>query len=62
MICVQFDAGAPAVQQNRLMGIMSFGPERCGHEYQPAVFIKAFYFKFVFKTFFVLPQLNSIGI
>ncbi|XP_026332678.1 trypsin-like [Hyposmocoma kahamanoa] len=40
-----FDAGAPAVQQNRLMGIMSFGPERCGHEYQPAVFIKAFYFR-----------------
>ncbi|XP_049880232.1 trypsin-like, partial [Pectinophora gossypiella] len=40
-----FDAGAPAVQQNRLMGVMSFGPERCGHEYQPAVFIKAFYFR-----------------
>ncbi|KAJ8710067.1 hypothetical protein PYW07_009433 [Mythimna separata] len=40
-----FDAGAPAVQQNRLMGIMSFGPERCGHEYQPAVFVKAFYFR-----------------
>ncbi|KAJ2941374.1 hypothetical protein O0L34_g3577 [Tuta absoluta] len=40
-----FDAGAPAVQQNRLMGIMSFGPERCGHEFQPAVFIKAFYFR-----------------
>ncbi|XP_072948296.1 trypsin-4-like [Epargyreus clarus] len=40
-----FDAGAPAVQQNRLMGIMSFGPERCGHEFQPAVFVKAFYFR-----------------
>ncbi|XP_037297747.1 trypsin [Manduca sexta] len=45
-----FDAGAPAVQQNRLMGIMSFGPERCGHEYQPAVFIKAFYFRDFVKT------------
>ncbi|KAJ0171522.1 hypothetical protein K1T71_013072 [Dendrolimus kikuchii] len=40
-----FDAGAPAVQQNRLMGIMSFGPEKCGHDFQPAVFIKAFYFR-----------------
>ncbi|CAG5054994.1 unnamed protein product [Parnassius apollo] len=40
-----FDAGAPAVQRNQLMGIMSFGPERCGHSYQPAVFIKAFYFR-----------------
>ncbi|CAH0717888.1 unnamed protein product, partial [Brenthis ino] len=40
-----FDAGAPAVQHNRLMGVMSFGPERCGHEFQPAVFIKAFYFR-----------------
>ncbi|XP_038218615.1 trypsin-1-like [Zerene cesonia] len=40
-----FDAGAPAVQHNRLLGVMSFGPERCGHEYQPAVFIKAFYFR-----------------
>ncbi|XP_034826583.1 uncharacterized protein [Maniola hyperantus] len=40
-----FDAGAPAVQHNRLMGVMSFGPERCGHEYQPAVFTKAFYFR-----------------
>ncbi|CAD0205125.1 unnamed protein product [Chrysodeixis includens] len=45
-----FDAGAPAVQQNRLMGIMSFGPERCGHEYQPAVFVKAFYFRDFVKT------------
>ncbi|CAG9792749.1 unnamed protein product [Diatraea saccharalis] len=46
-----FDAGAPAVQQNRLMGIMSFGPERCGHEFQPAVFVKAFYFRdFVKQT------------
>ncbi|KAL4716419.1 hypothetical protein ACJJTC_015847 [Scirpophaga incertulas] len=45
-----FDAGAPAIQQNRLMGIMSFGPERCGHEYQPAVFIKAFYFRDFVKT------------
>ncbi|WP_159188795.1 trypsin-like serine protease, partial [Klebsiella pneumoniae] len=41
-VCL-FDAGAPAVQHNQLMGIMSFGPERCGHEFQPAVFIKAFY-------------------
>ncbi|OWR46003.1 Serine protease similarity trypsin family [Danaus plexippus plexippus] len=40
-----FDAGAPATQHNKLMGVMSFGPERCGHEYQPAVFIKAFYFR-----------------
>ncbi|XP_045524969.1 trypsin-like [Pieris brassicae] len=40
-----FDAGAPAVQHNKLMGVMSFGPERCGHEYQPAVFVKAFYFR-----------------
>ncbi|XP_028040514.1 trypsin-like [Bombyx mandarina] len=40
-----FDAGAPAVQKNRLMGIMSFGPENCGDEHQPAVFIKAFYFR-----------------
>ncbi|XP_073962361.1 trypsin-6-like isoform X1 [Choristoneura fumiferana] len=39
-----FDAGAPAVQDNRLMGIMSFGPEQCGAR-QPAVFIKAFYFR-----------------
>ncbi|XP_022818570.1 trypsin-like [Spodoptera litura] len=45
-----FDAGAPAVQQNRLMGIMSFGPERCGHEFQPAVFIKAFYFRDFVKS------------
>ncbi|KAJ8710815.1 hypothetical protein PYW08_009330 [Mythimna loreyi] len=45
-----FDAGAPAVQQNRLMGIMSFGPERCGHEYQPAVFVKAFYFRDFVKS------------
>ncbi|KOB73735.1 Trypsin-related protease, partial [Operophtera brumata] len=34
-----------ACLQNRLMGIMSFGPEKCGHEFQPAVFIKAFYFR-----------------
>ncbi|XP_068625132.1 putative trypsin-6 [Battus philenor] len=40
-----FDAGAPAVQRNQLMGIMSFGPEKCGHAYQPPVFIKAFYFR-----------------
>ncbi|XP_052745011.1 uncharacterized protein LOC112050571 isoform X1 [Bicyclus anynana] len=40
-----FDAGAPAVQYNRLMGVMSFGPERCGHPTQPAVFVKAFYFR-----------------
>ncbi|CAH2231869.1 jg11056 [Pararge aegeria aegeria] len=40
-----FDAGAPAVQYNRLLGVMSFGPERCGHTTQPAVFIKAFYFR-----------------
>ncbi|XP_063387837.1 trypsin-1-like isoform X1 [Cydia fagiglandana] len=39
-----FDAGAPAVQHNALMGIMSFGPERCGGM-QPAVFIKALYFR-----------------
>ncbi|XP_059055955.1 trypsin-1-like [Achroia grisella] len=45
-----FDAGAPAVQQNRLMGIMSFGPERCGHEFQPAVFVKAFYFRDFVKS------------
>ncbi|VVC98959.1 uncharacterized protein LOC126969937 [Leptidea sinapis] len=45
-----FDAGAPAVQQNSLMGIMSFGPERCGHEFQPAVFIKAFYFRDFVRT------------
>ncbi|CAB3249764.1 unnamed protein product [Arctia plantaginis] len=45
-----FDAGAPAVQRNRLMGIMSFGPERCGHEFQPAVFIKAFYFRDFVKS------------
>ncbi|CAG9131596.1 unnamed protein product [Plutella xylostella] len=46
-----FDAGAPAVQKNQLMGIMSFGPEQCGDEYQPAVFIKAFYFRdFVKET------------
>ncbi|XP_026750660.2 trypsin 3A1-like [Galleria mellonella] len=45
-----FDAGAPAVQQNRLMGIMSFGPERCGHEFQPTVFIKAFYFRDFVKS------------
>ncbi|RVE50023.1 hypothetical protein evm_005229 [Chilo suppressalis] len=48
-VCL-FDAGAPAVQQNRLMGIMSFGPERCGHEFQPAVFVKAFYFRDFVKT------------
>ncbi|XP_013191657.2 putative trypsin-6 [Amyelois transitella] len=48
-VCL-FDAGAPAVQQNYLMGIMSFGPERCGHEYQPAVFIKAFYFRDFVKS------------
>ncbi|XP_052745016.1 hypodermin-A isoform X2 [Bicyclus anynana] len=41
----RFDAGAPAVQYNRLMGVMSFGPERCGHPTQPAVFVKAFYFR-----------------
>ncbi|CAB3249763.1 unnamed protein product [Arctia plantaginis] len=46
-----FDAGAPAVQENRLMGVMSFGPEHCGHQYQPAVFIKAFYIRdFVKET------------
>ncbi|XP_075985360.1 trypsin-1-like [Anticarsia gemmatalis] len=45
-----FDAGAPAVQQNSLVGIMSFGPERCGHEFQPAVFIKAFYFRDFVKS------------
>ncbi|XP_026728171.1 trypsin-4-like isoform X2 [Trichoplusia ni] len=45
-----FDAGAPAVQQNRLMGVMSFGPEHCGHEYQPAVFVKAFYFRDFVKS------------
>ncbi|XP_048001232.1 trypsin 3A1-like [Leguminivora glycinivorella] len=39
-----FDAGAPAVQHNALMGIMSFGPERCGGM-QPAVFIKALFFR-----------------
>ncbi|XP_063542418.1 trypsin 3A1-like isoform X2 [Cydia strobilella] len=39
-----FDAGAPAVQHNALMGIMSFGPERCGGM-QPAVFIRALYFR-----------------
>ncbi|XP_039745541.1 hypodermin-A-like isoform X2 [Pararge aegeria] len=42
---LKFDAGAPAVQYNRLLGVMSFGPERCGHTTQPAVFIKAFYFR-----------------
>lgn len=41
----QFDAGAPAIQQNMLMGVMSFGPEKCGANAQPAVFIKAFYFR-----------------
>ncbi|CAH2057278.1 unnamed protein product, partial [Iphiclides podalirius] len=45
-----FDAGAPAVQRNQLMGIMSFGPEKCGHTFQPAVFIKAFYFRDFVKT------------
>ncbi|XP_041973590.1 trypsin-7-like isoform X2 [Aricia agestis] len=46
-----FDAGAPAVQQNRLMGVMSFGPKRCGDEIQPPVFIKAYYFRdFVART------------
>ncbi|XP_013182809.1 PREDICTED: trypsin-like isoform X2 [Papilio xuthus] len=40
-----FDAGAPAIQRNQLMGIMSFGPEKCGHPHQPSVFVKAFYFK-----------------
>ncbi|CAK1591193.1 unnamed protein product [Parnassius mnemosyne] len=45
-----FDAGAPAVQRNQLMGIMSFGPERCGDAYQPAVFIKAFYFRDFVKS------------
>ncbi|XP_075985483.1 uncharacterized protein LOC142982716 [Anticarsia gemmatalis] len=45
-----FDAGAPAVQRNALMGIMSFGPDHCGHEFQPAVFIKAFYFRDFVRT------------